>query len=312
MPDLHAPSPSHEDGAEQGKEEITPEELVSIVSDADVDTKSGSGAGTDGDEKSLTPAPGKGETGGSGRQQEAPYTPEEMRALAWQQIDTSRIPPEMMPFYKAMESGVQRKFQQIAAESRRPAQQEPAPPQSEEDQVFMAFVNDPQGTIARFTQAIRQIRREDPFDERIDQLTETKDRLQLRYNQTVAINLARQVANSEAQAYQQDFMSHLRQALPDYSPELAGTLTDYAINRLGYSTEEIADLTRVALGPVAIKNMKNVYELWKREQAADDKKRTTKKQPSSVERPGSGFQDTQKPAWGVDDYLAMRMRQGPH
>ncbi len=39
------------------------------------------------------------------------YTPDEMRNLDWQNIDTSRIPDEMQPFYKAMQASYTKKRQ---------------------------------------------------------------------------------------------------------------------------------------------------------------------------------------------------------
>ncbi len=53
----------------------------------------------------------------------APYTPDEMRALDWQAIDTSRIPSEMQPFYKAMQASYTKKRQAEANELKnRPSQ----------------------------------------------------------------------------------------------------------------------------------------------------------------------------------------------
>ena len=43
-----------------------------------------------------------------------PYTVEEMRALDVDHVDTSRIPPELLPFYKAMNAPVTRKSQEYS------------------------------------------------------------------------------------------------------------------------------------------------------------------------------------------------------
>lgn len=47
------------------------------------------------------------------------YTPQEMRALDWEQVDTSRIPPEQMPFYKSMQAAFTKKRQAQADELRK-------------------------------------------------------------------------------------------------------------------------------------------------------------------------------------------------
>ena len=46
------------------------------------------------------------------------YTPEEMRSLDWEQLDTSRILPEMIPVYKSMQAAMTKSTQKLADEKR--------------------------------------------------------------------------------------------------------------------------------------------------------------------------------------------------
>lgn len=63
----------------------------------------------EGDKVEVKAEPAKADVVGK-----TPYTVEEMRALDVDNIDTSRIPPELLPFYKAMNAPVTRKSQEYS------------------------------------------------------------------------------------------------------------------------------------------------------------------------------------------------------
>ena len=75
------------------------------------------------------------------------YTPEEMRLLQVDGIDTSRIPPEMQPLYQAMQAPITRKSQELSErmknmeqgqeplQDNQPAQQQTQPQQPSIDEV---------------------------------------------------------------------------------------------------------------------------------------------------------------------------------
>ena len=47
------------------------------------------------------------------------YSAEELKSLNPDELDTSRIPPETMPFYKSFQSGYTKKYQEVAEERKR-------------------------------------------------------------------------------------------------------------------------------------------------------------------------------------------------
>lgn len=69
-----------------------------------------------------------------------PYTPEEIRAMGIDKLDPSRLPPELLPFYKSMQAGFTRKMQELADERRilRAAEGETVPPKEPGDNLTAA------------------------------------------------------------------------------------------------------------------------------------------------------------------------------
>lgn len=63
------------------------------------------------------------------------YTPEEMRTLQVDGIDTSRIPPEMVPLYQAMQSPITRKSQELSQKLKTLGQGQTPPQETQQPNV---------------------------------------------------------------------------------------------------------------------------------------------------------------------------------
>ncbi len=92
------------------------------------------------------------------------YTADELRTLEPEKLDTSRIAPEHLPFYKSFQSNFTRKYEALASEKRefeafqRGAQMQGAgqpKPQTEEDMYYQQFKADPVGFSRTLTNAAR-------------------------------------------------------------------------------------------------------------------------------------------------------------
>lgn len=235
------------------------------------------------------------------------YTPEEMRELDFNDVDTSRIPAEMMPFYKSMESGVQRKFQEIARareqlqqQTQRPVYQPPIQEVYQNDPT-RAFMQDPEGTMRVIDQQIVQAQQTDPF--KATELLHLKTNL-MNWHNTMSQKSA-QIQNVVGQVQQK-----LVNEIPDFA-SIQSELSDFAIKRMGYSAEEIGFMTDPRIvGDLAYKNVKNVYDNWKRTQTLKTPPKKKPKEPTKVETPGAGdFATDTKEKWDDNTYFNSRLNK---
>lgn len=96
--------------AEPGEEESAQEKAgESAVAEPGAETPSRS------EGKAASQDAGEGE---ERSEKDRPYTPEEIRAVGIDKLDPSRLPTELVPFYKSMQAGFTRKMQELADERR--------------------------------------------------------------------------------------------------------------------------------------------------------------------------------------------------
>lgn len=213
------------------------------------------------------------------------YTPEEMRSLDPTQIDTSRIPPEMQAFYKSMQSGWTKKFQEVA-DLRKQITQERVPQPKD---IYEAFDRDPHSVLDTLRGEIVKKKSENPYDENIPKLENLRDVL-----------IERRLFNQErvmtAKTIATEAREIVRKEIPNYQ-EKVEKLNDFATS-LGFSMEELAKLTDpIKMGPSAVKltlAINRMYDLANKGQVFKNK--AVKPQPTSVESAGTG-EHTSKPSY---------------
>ena len=190
---------------------------------------------------------GTEETGGDDEGTPKPfYTPEEMRELSEDQIDTSRIPPEMLPFYKALQGNFTRKHQALA-EAIKQVKATPvdAPPQAPPQNLDEAFHRDPQGVLTEIDKTIGALAR--TATEKLDSepMTALKAQNQVIRLQTLKDGYLRQLQQAQmhfhaVEAVRGEYLNDLSK-IPDYDTKQTA-LAEFAVNELGFDPNELAML----------------------------------------------------------------------
>lgn len=229
------------------------------------------------------------------------YTAEEMRSLDPTQIDTSRIPPEHLPFYKAMQSGYTKKYQE-AAELRK---------QNEQPKTIQeAFDRDPFETSERIRNEIKSKRLAivnqeavDPFSAEVSGLKRELALLQNMRDDFDNQMIGKVRNNTAVERARVDADTAVRKAIPDFDSKVE-KLTNFAVETGGFSIEEINQLIDPAvMGPMAVKMrlaINKLFDMVNAGKSADTK--IVKKSPSALERPGSGGSETK----AASNFSAMK------
>lgn len=153
------------------------------------------------------------------------YTAEEMKALDPKDVDTSRIPPEQLPFYKSMQAGWGNKFTELAdlkkdilSKGKDTTDQLPdAGPQN----IFDAYVADQQAVTGHIDKEIQKAR-SDEDDSRVEELRELKNSLR----DYKMANLERQ---RKEDIYVQEVRAEIVKAIPNFSSKMT-ELADFAVD----------------------------------------------------------------------------------
>lgn len=229
------------------------------------------------------------------------YTAEEMRSLDPTQIDTSRIPPEHLPFYKAMQSGYTKKYQE-AAELRK---------QNEQPKTIQeAFDRDPFAVSERIRNEIKSKRiavadmeAADPFSPDVNKIKRELALLQNMRDDFDNQMIGKVRNNTAVERARVDADTAVRKAIPDFDSKVE-KLTNFAVETGGFSIEEINQLIDPAvMGPMAVKMrlaINKLFDMVNAGKSADTK--IVKKSPSALERPGSGGSETK----AASNFSAMK------
>lgn len=215
------------------------------------------------------------------------YTAEEMRSLDPTQIDTSRIPPEHLPFYKAMQSGWTKKYQE-AAELRK---------QNEQPKTIQAaFDRDPYTISENIRTEIKSKRiaivnqeDKDPFSPEVSGLKRELALLENMRDDFDNQMIGKVKNNTAVERARIEADTIVRKAIPDFDSKV-DKLTNFAIEAGGFNVEEINQLIDPAvMGHMAVKMrlaVNKLYDMVNATKSAETK--IVKLIPSPLERAGSG------------------------
>ena len=202
-----------------------------------------------------------------GEQGNAPqyYTPEEMRNLSPEGIDTSRIPPEQQAFYKALQANYTRKHMELA-EVIKNAQKTPQA-QGEPRSLDEAFQRDPVGTLNKFDSTITELTAKaselaetDPFEA----VKAQNKVLQLNQIKNEYIQKFEGLKNQHLQVEQMrsHYLNEL-QKIPDFETKQYA-LTEFAVTEMGLDPQELAVLVNPqytgTLAPKIVHAINNAYD----------------------------------------------------
>lgn len=231
------------------------------------------------------------------------YTVEEMKALSPDEIDTSRIPEEMVPFYKSLQAGYTKKFQSLAEERKQlqlfqqqmqQAQQQQQPARTLEE----AFDKDPRGVMQAIDAEIAKKIDEDPMEAmRLQnvrlQLSERRMQQQEQYSRANQM-----VVQTQAQ---------IKSAIPDFDTK-AEKLTEFATT-LGFTPDELGVLTDPArTGAFAAKLTLALNSAYDMMHSGASLKNKQVKNPTKVESAGAGLKP--KANASLDSYKQKAMSSG--
>lgn len=183
------------------------------------------------------------EGGTTGRNRSQYYTPDEMRNLDVDHIDTSRIPPEQLPIYRAIQAVNTRKSQELSNLKReyetRLAQFNQTNRQvSPQEQLYNAYKQNPGAIVQGIYNEISKLQTIDPMDEnfraaqaQIVQLHRMKDEFATRvqYESQTNQNVER-ITNEVA--------NQLYSKIPNYE-QRAPQLESFAKDKLGLTPEDL-------------------------------------------------------------------------
>lgn len=219
------------------------------------------------------------------------YTAEEMRTLDPTNVDTSRIPPEQLPFYKSLQSGWNRKYEELAEMRKQVPQGQPAT-------IEEAFDRDPPGLMMNIDRAISAKKMEainqrftDPEKSSIaemDALKLEELRTNLAYRGMAKNNMETQERN-----ILNDTFAGYKDAIPNYDKTWKD-LERFAVEDLGYSIEEInvlIDPRRIGK-EASVKTVKNIYSLYTKTYPQKAIKGNLDRTATKVQSTGSGFKDS--------------------
>jgi len=192
-----------------------------------------------------------------------PYTPDEMKSLDFDQIDTSRIPDEMQPFYKAMQASYGKKTMTLAEQRKElEREREAQTPKTyfedpKKNDIFMDYLKSPVKVVSDINAEIAKLE----SDETI-------------YDDEGRVDVKKQSANRRAIAYwngikdefslkRQEVIERRRKSEVDESRiaselgENALKIEEYALS-LGFSREDFLSKPKVREAAKKAFNIANV------------------------------------------------------
>ena len=180
-------------------------------------------------------------TEGDGTPEKQFYTLDEMKSLDPEQLDTSRIPLEVMPIYKSLQGNYTRKYMEIAeerkrlTEEKRLAESKPAEPSKPKD-IYGIFDANPQQIMTELSALISQEKASDPFSDKVIRLEMLKDDLLFRATQTTQNKITEKEKEEEDNALNNKVYASLKKDIQGFDDKIAGII-EYA-KELGYTQEQ--------------------------------------------------------------------------
>lgn len=201
------------------------------------------------------------------------YTAEELRTLDFEKLDTSRIPPEQQAVYKSLQSGYNKKFQELA-EERKAVEKERI--EATKPATFEAYY------AQNPNEAIKHL------NDRIIKLQEEGDTIEAQRVQNYKETLARETYNTrEQQNLEQQAIlkqkTELIETIPDYLKKV-DKLKGFAQETFGFTEEEWGFISN-PVDNVTSRIIRGVNKLYDRFNVPTGKEK--KPLPLSVESPGS-------------------------
>lgn len=270
-----------------------------------------------------------------------PYTPEEIAEILKNdesKLDFDRLSPEGKLIFREHQRGITPKLQE-AAEIRkkmpeleqrlqmyeqqmaqiRQAQQPQAKPEPLEME-YQRFRKNPMAYSQEATAETAKLARITADDPRYEQAQDAIQRInaavagfqnrRIMEFESAQTNFARAI---QQQAFLSSVQSETVKAVPEYNPDLRAKLTEYATQKMGYTEAELVRMTDpMQVGMTAVKNLKVVYDAWKRENAAASVGNKEVRMPTKVEPAGSGFAaqgKTLSPEQEHAEYIAERRKR---
>ena len=183
-----------------------------------------------------------------------PYTDEEAFEILESNgtLDSKRLTPSQKLIQRSFDSHYTKKLQETA-ETRRQYEAKMSEPKN----IFEAFERDPSGVRRQLNEAIFQKASEDPFSEETLKLQKLKGDLEIfeiesRKNSQMADNIVKE--ND----------SFVRNAIPDFNDKKAQELTNFAIQEMGLTVNDIAYLTNHQHGGLAGKITVGINKLYQK------------------------------------------------
>ena len=211
-------------------------------------------------EGETQPAEGQGQEQGEQPQTEKPYSDEEVVKILESdgKLDSRRLTPTQKLVQQSFAKHANKGFQEIAQMKRdmqsqlEQVRQNAAPPRSIEE----AYARDPRGVLNFIDQQIESQKLEadkDPFNA-IKQLAHLQAwRNRLTDMGVQAIETRRQFNEVTTSTLQE-----VAEAIPDFGPEKQKALTEFAVQELGYTMEDLSQLTDPRRGRLAAQVVKTI------------------------------------------------------
>lgn len=226
------------------------------------------------------------------------YKPEEMRSLKLEELDSSRIPLEMKPWYDSMRSAQTKSSQELATQRKQLEEQsrqfqdwqrQNQVQQNPREAAYKAYLQNPQAFINALHQQIDSLDATDPLDETkypearktIRALEKMKDEFVLRGQYESEYN--RNLTSIEAQTN-----LDILKDVPDYEKK-APKLREFAESKLKVSNDLVNLLINPKVfgkyTPEIVRAINIMYDI------VNVEKKIKGKEPNKIESPGSGFSE---------------------
>lgn len=231
------------------------------------------------------------------------YTIDEMKRLKFDEIDTSRIPEEQLPFYKALQSAATKKFQELA-EFRKQAERTKGNrediSQSGPASLQEAFEEDPRRVINYIDEKVAELERKDPYDPEVRRLERLKSNLIFEHQLSLSEQREQDKRGIEAEL-------SIKREIPNFD-EKASDITRFVTETLKddpLTDKELNVLTNPSeLGPLAIKLVRLFNTFY------DKFGLKEKKVPPRVESPGTGIESKKPSYWEMSEDDFKRVSEG--
>jgi hypothetical protein len=223
------------------------------------------------------------------------YTPEEMKALDFEKIDTTRIPEEMQPFYKAMQASFTKK-QMSLSDRIKAIEEKQSTPEKVDSQpgktktIEDYFNDDPESTLSYIDQQILdKLNEADRLeDEGNDREARKANRIATEWSSVKSSLVARRQSRIEAQNKVEREIQKTLMSFPDYDQK-KDALVDFIVEQSPeFTKKEAEDLIDATKGMKNVKLAKLLAKFSDQAQAPiTGKEKLIKKTPEELGRPGS-------------------------